>query len=173
MKKLFFLLSLVLTASVFFSCSSEKKAKVEIDFDDNPRVDQDMTRTSEDTTTVLNITREFLELVKAQKVDEAVSKLYTYNEHDSVSIRPINAEEKKELVSLYSTFPILSYTIDEIRMYSENDTEVFYTTTWFEKPKDSNRPNTLQRSIHPKRQDGKWYLTIEKRYVEPEIGVTD
>lgn len=139
------------------SCG-EKKKKVTV-LPPDPRMDQQMSRTGKDTMMLLDMTKKFLETLKNNDIDGAMSQLYEVEDN---KVMPVSAERSKEIRKTLATFPVLSYKIDELLLYSDSDTEVRYTIEFFEKPKGDNRPNTIKCSVNPMRVDGNWYLTIAK-----------
>lgn len=108
---------------------------------------------------LLDMTKKFLETLKNNDIDGAMSQLYEVKDN---KVRPLSEERSKEIRRSFTTFPVLSYKIDELLLYSDSDTEVRYTIEFFEKPKGDNRPNTIKCSVNPTRVGGNWYLTIAK-----------
>ena len=125
----------------------------------DPRYATEMSRTSKDSTTIRNLTIQYLDLLKGGQYDEALKMLYAYNEEDC-TVQPIDKGHCKMLMSSYESFPVLDFKIDTLLMYSETDTEVRYSYQFFEKPADSPLPNTISGSVCPHRVNGEWYLTI-------------
>ena len=148
---------MALALLVVASCSDKKKPEAKLPVD--PRMDQQMLRTSKDTTMLLDMTKKFLETLKKNDIDGAISQLYEVKDN---KVMPLSAEREKELRKNFANFPVLSYQIDELLLYSDSDTEVRYTIEFFEKPKGDKRPNTIKCSVNPTRVGGNWYLTIAK-----------
>ena len=142
------------------SCSGEKKSEQRR----NPRFNPEMSRTAQDSADVLNLTLRYLDLLKGNQYDEALSMLFTFNSEDSI-VQPISEDRRQELLNSFSTFPVLKYEIDTVLMFNEFDTEVRYIYEFFEKPEGSTMPNTMNGTVCPHRFDGKWYLIVpmEKR----------
>lgn len=152
-------------AVVIVSCGDSKKdnkQKPEEVYVD-PRIDESMPRTSADTATVLGLAKNYLDCLKKNDVEGALSQLSVVKGAD---VSPLSEDRKQELRKTNKLFPILRYRIDEIRMYSDSDTEVRYTAEFFEKKITDKRPNTIQGSVHPRRVQGQWVLTLEKEKVE-------
>lgn len=127
----------------------------------SPREIESMTRTAKDTTELINLTKQYLDLLKAGNYDKALSMLYITKGNRVIG--NISDKEKKALKSTYQAFPVLSYNIEEMYLYSDSDTEIRYTTTFFEKKEGDNRPNTMKFVLNPKKVMGNWVLTISKR----------
>lgn len=148
---------MVLALFIVASCGDKKKKETILPAD--PRMDQQMVRTSKDTMMLLDMTKKFLETLKNNDIDGAMSQLYEVKDN---KVMPLSEERSKEIRKTLTTFPVLSYKIDELLLYSDSDTEVRYTIEFFEKPKGDNRPNTIKCSVNPTRVGGNWYLTIAK-----------
>ena len=148
----------VLTTTFILSCNSRKEPmqqKENIVLDS--RVDANMQRTNTDTLAVLYNVNEYLRKLKENKIDSAMEMLY---EASADTVLPISKKYMDEVRQTVEAFPVLDYHIDELKMYSEQDTEVRYTIKYFEKSDDDPRPNTLQCVINPRRVGYYWYLTI-------------
>jgi hypothetical protein len=155
MKKIaYFILSLLTLCVV--SCKDNKKDD-KVYIPDDPRKDLNMERTQEDTLAVLDLANKFLIALKEKNVDAALDQLV---EVDSNAVKPMSAERKSELRKSLGVFPVESYTIDEIIMFSESDTEVRYTTKMFPDSVESKIPGTTKGALHVFRINNEWHLTI-------------
>lgn len=154
MKKIaFFILGLVTLC--FISCKDKKENKVIIP--DDPRMDQSMKRTSEDTLAVLDMANKFLTALKENDLKGALDQLI---EVDSNAVKPMSEARKRELAQGLGVFPVESYTIDEVIMFSDSDTEVRYTTKMFPDSVESKIPGTTKGALHAYRINNEWHLTI-------------
>ena len=104
----------------------------------------------------------FLDCLKNRKYDEAFSQLYDLNLKDTTVV-PLSSERKAELLENFKTFPVNNYSIKEVLLYSDIDTEVRYDIELFKKEKGDDRPNTIQGVLNPFRVKGRWFLTISKK----------
>lgn len=157
MKKSFKFLTLVFTLSLVFACGN-KKEQDQVQESVNPRVDKYMERSSEDTLMLIHMAKEYLDLLKDKDYDGALDLLYEIN---GKQVQPISATQRGNLLKLNQSFPVYDYTIDELLLYSDSDTEVRYTVQFMENVEDVEGPTTIKCSVHPKRIKGQWYLTIE------------
>lgn len=130
----------------------------------NPREVQSMTRTAKDTADLINLTKQYLDLLKTGKIDQALSMLYIAK--GDTGVIAISKKQRDSLKSTYKAFPVLTYNIDEMYLYSDSDTEVRYTTTFFKKPAGDDRPNTMKFVLNPKKVMGHWILTISNMTTE-------
>lgn len=73
---------------------------------------------------LLDMTKKFLETLKNNDIDGAMSQLYEVKDN---KVMPLSEERSKEIRRSFTTFPVLSYKIDELLLYSDSDTEVRYT----------------------------------------------
>ncbi len=150
----------VLAAALMVSSCGGNKEKRSIDAPANPRMSQSMERSAKDTAEVLDITRKYLDTLKDGDTEGALSQLYEYGDG---TVRPLSDGRKAELRQTLKDFPVLSYQIDRLLMYSDSDTEVRYTVEFFEKPEGSTQPNTIKCAVNPVRVSGQWYLTVSEQ----------
>lgn len=155
MKKIaYFILGLV-TLSVV-SCKDNKKEDHVI-LPADPRKDYNMQRTHEDTLAVLDLANKFLTALKEKNVDAAIDQLI---EVENSEVKPMSAARKSELKKNFNAFPVESYTIDEMTMFSDSDTEVRYTTRMFPDSVETKMPGNTKGSLHAFRINNEWHLTI-------------
>ncbi len=165
MKKFLFIIFCGFTFCLL-SCNDKKNGKEdEIVVRQDPRTDFSMERTPQDTATVMNLANQFLETLKKKDVEGALDQLYEVEEHNA---KPLSPEMRAKLKETLQAFPVESYQIDEIILFSDSDSEVKYTTEMFKVEDNSNFPNTTKGSLHPYRIDNKWYLTIQLQKNEPQ-----
>ncbi len=148
------------------ACSGDKKGEVRNRSVD-PRSDASMSRTHEDSTALLEMTKSYLEALKKNDIEGALDMLYDVK---GEKVYPLSDARKDEIRKISKAFPVLSYNIDEMVLYSDSDTEVRYTIEFFEKKPGDKRPNTMKCAVAPRRVSGTWYLTVakmtqEKNYV--------
>ena len=160
------LLLFVFSASLVFACSGNKQQAPADDTYKDPRESEYMQRTNTDTLSVLYNVRKYLDFLKANQTDSAMQMLY---ELDSDTVVPMSDKRKNEILQQLQVFPVLSYTIDQMQMFSETDCEVRYTIEYFKKEAGDPRPNTLQCVIKPVRIGYYWYLTIPELAPQPPI----
>lgn len=155
MKKIAYFVWVLMTLCVV-SCKESKKDD-HVFIPDDPRMDLHMQRSEKDTMAVLDLANKFLTALKEKNVDGALDQLI---EVDSNVVKPMSAERKKELRQNLGVFPVESYTIDEIIMFSDSDTEVRYTTKMFPDSVESQVPGTIKGALHAFRINSEWVLTI-------------
>lgn len=147
--------SLLLISSlllIFSACTGNKNKNVE-----EPEKEV-MITTAEDTITVKSQCDKYMELLKNQKIDEALDMLYFI---DSLQyIVPLPKEQRQNVIRLLNVFPVITYHFDGMIFHSDMDNRVKYTIEFFQKEPDNDMPNTTAMFLKPIRKDGKWYLTI-------------
>jgi len=166
MRILYKILLLLLVAVSVYSCKHEKSAKdlpMDLRMQVDPRKDGSMTRTSKDTAKVLDMAKRYLDFLKENKVENALNMLVDFKEG---KIIPLPDERKKQLENNIKAFPVLSYSIEGMRMYSETDTEVRFSSVFFEKEEGDGQPNSIQRVLNFRRINDTWYMSIKSSSVE-------
>ena len=166
MKKLFYLCLIVAFGFSVSSCSN-KAPKNEETEEQDPYYSSSMSRTAADTTAIEPLAPQYLDLLKENKIDSAVNMLH---EVDSVELKPLNEERKNTLISNLKRFPVLNYTIEELKLFTDDNSELRYEYEFMPKPEGAeNLPNTMKGLIGFFRLDGTWYMTIPEDKVDPTI----
>lgn len=130
------------------------------------RTDRSMSRTAADTIAIRTLTLNYLNNLYEKKYDDALGMLYSWT--DSIStLGPLSDTQRQRLLSIMRTFPVTGYSIDEINIYSEDDTEVRYTIELFERQPGETLPNTMQFQLNPHRFNGQWYLCVTENFRDP------
>lgn len=117
-----------------------------------------MTVDKRDTTKVLRLTEQFLEHLKANRIDSAMAMLHYLD--TAMNVVPLPDELAAQQRMVFKRFPVLSYKIDAITFYSDKDSQVKYTIEFFKKEPGDPRPNTTSFFIKPVRVKQQWYLTM-------------
>lgn len=109
-----------------------------------------------DTTTVKQLTYDFLDLLKEGQFDEAISRLYVL---DGDQVKPLPDEQKPECLFTMSLYRIYDYRITDYTFFKETDSEVNCELI-IEDPSTTENPARMFRKFRPVRRDGAWYLTL-------------
>lgn len=131
------------------------------------RLDATMHRSAADTASIRNLTIDYLGKLRDKEFDAALDMLTSWNDTTS-TLSSLSLAERERVGRVMRLFPVVDYSIDEINIYSENDTEVLYTIEMFERPEGSDVPNTMKYVLNPRRINGKWYLCIGERFDNPD-----
>lgn len=168
MKHFFKFIFVALVGVLMVACGS-KSQQAPVDEPEtfvDPRMDPYMTRSHTDTLAIMHNVNEYLRLLKEEKIDSAMAMLY---EVSGDTVVPISGKRKEEVMRNLEMFPVLDYTIDELQLFSETNTQVRYSIEFFKKPEGDDRPNTLQCVLNPRRVGYYWYLTIADLTREPDL----
>ena len=155
------LVSLIVVMMVW-SCSQKSDSVIAEPIDS--RVDLSMSRTIKDTLELSALVERYLTCVKYGDYDAATAMISVYNDSTKTLEVPSDSILNKLKVQ-YQSFPMIRFSIDEINLYSETDTEVRYTVEMFECEEGENIPNTMGFMLLPKRIDGVWYLCVGGRSI--------
>ena len=162
MKKFNYLFIALLAIVLLAGCKSEKK---KADNGANPNLIQpEMVLSSEDTVAVRRLTRQYLHLLENKDLDGAIAMLRYWDNNEIVPL-PAQLEAKERMV--LGMFLGMKAEIDHIIFFRDDDSEVKYTITLFERtdPKDK-RPNKASFLIRPVRYLDKWYLTLADKQTD-------
>lgn len=162
MNKKYLVLIAALVAVLLSGCEGEKKKTVK--FEDSRNQPQ-MQLSSNDSTTVRELTNDFLELVKNGQIDEAVSHLYVL---DGENVYPMPEDQKEECRYSLGAFDIKGYGIKKLTFFKETDSEVEYAL-YLDQPSVDRKPRAINGLIRPVRRDGVWYITLANGSQRSEI----
>ena len=162
-KLLYFIICFIATS--FVSCKDGQKDGTEaIHIQKDSRHDFGMERTHADTLALMEKAEQFLQSLKDKNLDAALDLLYEVKGNE---VKPLSSERRNLLRKNLGAFPVESYTIDALILFSDSDSEVRYTTKMFPDSVESQMPGTMKGSLHPYRIDANWYLTIQPEKNEP------
>ena len=157
MKKFNYLFIALLASVLLVGCKGESKKSGERG--PNPYLIQpEMALTQKDTVEVRQLTRQYLAFLKKRDLGSALQMLRYY---DKKEIKPLPSDVLNKEATILNMFLGMKYEIDHIIFYRDDDSEVKYTVTMFEKtdPND-HRPNKASFLLRPVRYRGDWYLTL-------------
>jgi len=158
MKYSFRLLCFAFFGLIIFSCTNSKKDQAPKDEEYiNPRQSETMQRTNTDTLAVLYNVQKYLNFLKNNQVDSAMTMLY---EASGDTVVPASDKTKEQVLQTLKNFPVLDYEILTLNMYDERNTEVRYNVKYFEKTDNDPRQNTIQCVLNPRRVGYYWFLTV-------------
>ena len=157
MKKFNYLLIALLAAVLLVGCKGEKKQQ-KADISENI-IKPEMILRQQDTTQVRRLTKQFLDCLQKKDLDGALAMLRFY-ENDTIKLLPPSVYAKERMIyGMFLGMP--SYDIDHMIFFRENDSEVKFTVTMFERTDEKDkRPNKASFLIRPVRKGGEWYLTL-------------
>lgn len=154
MRRINFVLSLLLCAFVLVSCGKKKEVSESEAFRS--------TLTAEDTTAMLKICDDCMKSLKAGDIDAALAQLHLYDD-STRTVKPLSKEKEQELRKTFKFFPVHDYTIDYYTFTTEGVNDVKYRIEFFEKvDPQSPESNTIGFMFNPVKVDGQWYLTVKE-----------
>lgn len=158
MKKLSIVFIALLSLCVVVGCKDTKRVKPKDEVNKN-LIQPEMTLRSNDTVQVRRLVRQFFDRLEQKDIDGALAMLHYYKDGAPGDL-PSDIEAKERMVyGMFLGMP--KYDIDHMIFFREDDSEVKFTVTMFDKvdPKDP-RPNKASFLIRPVRYNGQWYLTL-------------
>lgn len=154
MKKYYFLIFCFSLTVIFSSCRKEKSRVMQVE-----EFREGLTK--EDTTQMLKISNDCMELLKAKKYNEAMASLYLYDEENK-SLLPLTDEAKKHLERRFKMFPVLEYKLMYYSFLLEGVNDVKYSIKFAEEPNpEQNGEAKTAFMLNPVKVDGTWYLTVK------------
>lgn len=155
MKKLNYLLIAVALLCMGTACSNKKKPREE-------RIEEFRSMlTANDTTQMLQICDNAMELLKGKKVAEVIASLYEYND-STEELKPLSDMMKKRLERRFKMFPVLDYERKYYSFMLEGCNDVKYEVTFATAEQAStNKAPTTMYMFNPVKVDGQWMLCVK------------
>ena len=155
MKKFYIFIAILFAVFSFCSCKNQKKSHIAevIEFRN--------TLTKEDTTQVLKLSNDCMELLKNKNIDQAVAMLYEYD--DSLyQIQPLTESSIKSIKHTLKVFPVIRYKLSYYSLQSESINDVKYIITFSdEQESEQNGRPVTSFMFNPVKVDGVWYLCLK------------
>ena len=155
MKKIFYIIiGLVLVCTVT-SCKKKNKTREE-------RIEEFRSMlTTADTTQMLQLCDNAMELLKGKKIDEVIASLNEYND-STQEVKPLSPLMEKRLKNQFRLFPVLDYRRVYFSFMLEGCNDVKYEVTFAtaEQAGTEKAPVT-SFMFNPVKKDGEWKLCVK------------
>jgi len=117
--------------------------------------------TASDTTQMLQICDNAMELLKGKKIDEVIASLNEYND-STRELLPLSDSMKKSLKRRFKLFPVLDYRREYYSFMLEGCNDVKYKVTFAtsEQSGTGEAPATMFM-FNPVKVDGEWKLCVK------------
>lgn len=137
-----------------FSCSNKKKTREE-------QVEEFRSMlTANDTTQMLQMADNAMELLKSKKIDEVIASLYEYND-STEELSQLTDDAKKRLTRRFKMFPVLSYNRQYYSFMLEGCNDVKYEVV-FATPEQTGADSAKTMFMfNPIRINGEWKLCVK------------
>ena len=116
--------------------------------------------TASDTTQMLKICDNAMELLKGKKIDEVIASLYEYND-STEELKPISEELKKRMKNQFRMFPVLNYERKYYSFMLEGCNDVKYEITFATAEQAGGKPATTMFMFNPVKVDDEWKLCVK------------
>lgn len=157
MKKFFgfFLILSILSLTALQSCKKKKEVSHE------EMVAKFRSQlTSNDTTQMLKLCDDAMELLKNKQIDQVLASLNEYD--DSLhQVKPLSEELKGKYHNIFTMFPVLSYDREYYSFQLEGCNDVKYKVTFAESAPGDPNPPTTAYMFNPVKIDGQWKLCVK------------
>ena len=162
MRKLNYLLIAVALLCLGTACSNKKKTREE-------RVEEFRSMlTASDTTQMLQICDNAMELLKSKKIDEVIASLYEYND-STEELKPLSDNLKKRITRRFKMFPVLAYNRQYYSFMLEGCNDVKYEVT-FATPEQTGADSAkTMYMFNPILIDGDWKLCVKSALDEHDV----
>lgn len=122
--------------------------------------------TTEDSTTVVRLCDDAMELLKAKKIDEVIAGLYEYD--DSLKeVKPLSEQMARRLIRKFKMFPVLDYERQYFSFMLEGCNDVKYDVTFATAEQaGTEKPATTAYMFNPVKIGGEWKLCVKTAHDE-------
>ena len=159
-KNFFLLLSLLVVALGFSSCSScggkkDKESREERVAEFRSTLNQ------EDTTQMLKLCDDAMEQLKHRNYNAVLSALYEYNDSTN-EVKPLSSATAKKYTTMFRMFPVIGYHRLYYSFQLEGCNDVKYKVTWATAEQAGTKePATTAFMFNPVKVDGTWKLCVK------------
>lgn len=109
-----------------------------------------------DTVAVTQLSEKFVQLLQKEDYEAALNMLYFLNKEGEVV--PLPAELRAQQLTMFKTFPVISYTNKGIIFNTEKDSQVKYEIQ-FTNAEEGKPAAVTNLFLKPMRVNGEWFLT--------------
>ena len=109
-----------------------------------------------DTVAVNQLSEKFVKLLQKEDYEAALNMLYFLNKDGEVV--PLPAELRAQQLTMFKTFPVISYTNKGIIFNTEKDSQVKYEIQ-FTNAEEGKPAAVTNLFLKPMRVNGEWFLT--------------
>lgn len=127
------------------------------------RLDEQMERTHADTLACHELAKAYFRALQDKEFNKALDMLYSPKSDGSNNL---SDEERHQLTIVYNSVPVYDYYVTDLKMFSEQDTEITVRVVMFSSRPGDDRPNYIDYKLHPRRIDGKWKLSVPIAFKE-------
>ncbi len=156
MKKYYFLFMAVATLLLTTACSNKKAQTRQEQIKEFRSM-----LTASDTTQMLQLCDNAMELLKGKKIDEVISSLYEYND-STKEARPIGEVTAKRYTRMFNMFPVLSYNRRYFSFMLEGCNDVLYDVVFAKAEQaGTEKDPTTTYMFNPVKIDDEWKLCVK------------
>jgi len=116
--------------------------------------------TANDTTQMLQICDNAMELLKGKKIDEVIASLNEYND-STEELSPLSDEMKKRLQNQFKRFPVLEYKRQYYSFMLQGCNDVKYEITFATAEQTGDKPATTMLMFNPVKVGDEWKLCVK------------
>lgn len=160
MKNIHYLLMLLLCiGSLLGSCSTNSRQEEKIKTQKQAEDEFLATLTAADSSAVLALCTQCMELLKAKETEKALDMLYAIN--NTGVAKALSAEKREELNKRFQNFPVIKYRLDYFTFSTQGNNDVKYKIEFTPRTTTETPGSTMGFMFNPIKVDRQWILTIK------------
>ena len=155
MKRISYFVLVVAAVVLVASCSKKPKTREE-------RIEEFRSElTQEDSTVMLSLADNAMELLKAKQIDQVLGSLYEYTD-STQEVKPLSKSTAKRYERKFKMFPVLEYEREYFSFMLEGCNDVKYKVTFATAEQaGTSKPATTMFMFNPVKIDGEWKLCVK------------
>ncbi len=155
MRRINYLLIVVALLCLGSSCTNKKKTRDE-------RIEEFRSMlTASDTTQMLQICDNAMELLKSKKIDEVIASLHEYND-STQEIKPLSKIMERKVKNQFRMFPVLDYKRTYYSFMLEGCNDVKYEVTFAKAEQaGTDKDPVTSFMFNPVKINGEWKLCLK------------
>lgn len=157
MKKVYFLL--ILFGGFLFTMCTNSEKKVHFKTYEEASHEFISSLTHMDTVAVLKLSTDVMELLKNDKIDEALDSLYMIKDSQ---LYKLDSNKKQSLRNRFKMFPVLDYKYENLSFTSQGINDIKYTIR-FHIDSITNNSKSMVLMFNPVKVEGNWYITVKEK----------
>ncbi len=147
MKVYTYIILCALGITAICSCGKKQEAEVKKDFTE--------TVSAQDTTAVMNMTGNCMELFKSGKFDDALNMIYTINDDNILVSLPDSL--RRRMKQRLTLFPVVDYSLESFYFAKSDSNEVKYSFRFV----PDNPDMTMKMVYNPVKLGDEWYIVMK------------
>ena len=117
------------------------------------------TLTAADSSAVLTLCTQCMDLLKAKETDKALDMLYSID--DAGIAKPLTIQQREALAKRFQRFPVIRYRLDYLSFSTQGNNDVKYKIEFTPRSGSDTPGSSMGFMFNPIKANGEWVLAIK------------